>query len=137
HSADDHSSSSSAPAGHARKNAKEEPDCSSEVAVLTTPRQVTPSVVDVSSSDRLHLLSRSESALPLSSTTAYARQAHIDSVSVSRDSAYIAAVKRAYKQINLRKVDRVTPMPFSATANRTDAAQQLTRSIKRALTDIL
>ena len=59
------------------------------------------STVDVSSSDKLHILSRSEftlaqRVLPLSSTTAHARQAQIKLDCAAQDSADIVAVIRAH-----------------------------------------
>ena len=50
---------------------------------------------------------------------------------------YMAAVKRHFIIIDFRKVERVVLVPFSSAANRTDAVQQLTRNVKRALADIL
>ena len=52
-------SSSSAPDRRPKKeHAKKGPDSCSDVAALKTPRRVTPSLVQVSSSDKCHLLSR-------------------------------------------------------------------------------
>ena len=111
---------------------QDDPD-DSDVA-LKTPRRVIPPLVDVSSGDHLHSISRSEldlnRALPLSSATAHARQARVDEVNAAAESIYIAAVKRHYIAIDVRKVERVVPIPFRCAANRTDAVQQLNRSIK-------
>ena len=133
-------SSSSNPPRKQKEPPQGDPD-DSDLAALKTPRQVIPSLVDVSSGDHLHSLSRSEldlnRTLPLSSATAHARQARVDEVNAAAESIYIAAVKRHYITIDFRKVDRVFSIPFSSAANRTDTVQQLTRSIKRALADVL
>ena len=91
------SSSSSAPARRTKLE-KEEPADSDDVKELKTPRQVTPSLVDISSSDKLRVLSSSEfatdRALPLPSATAHARQEQINEINNAADNAYIRAVQR-------------------------------------------
>ena len=101
-----------------------------------------PSLLDVSSGAGLHRLSRSEPAtddraLPLSSTTVHVRQATVTDIAAEGDAAHDAAVKRAYANINAQKIERVTPMPFHAALDKTDAAHQLARSVKLAAADIL
>lgn len=95
------------------KAMKKEPDDLEDVSALKTPRRVTPSLVDVSSSDKLHLLSRSEPAtdraLPLSSATAHARQDRIDEIAAAADNACIKAVQRHCTTIDLRMVWTVSP----------------------------
>ena len=86
-----------------------------------------PSLIDVSSGGRLHQLSRSDRvsddrALPLSSTTAHARQVKVTAVTVERDTTHVAAVKRAYANTNVHKIERVTTTPFQ-TAHSTKARQ--------------
>ena len=63
------------------------------------------------------------------STTKLGRPTH--------DSSHSAAVSNAYNNIDLRKVERVHPMPFSPNVDRTDTTHQLTRSVKLALADSL
>lgn len=71
-----------------------------------------------SSINKLHLLSRIEFALAdsallfLSSTTAHARQAHIDEGDAVIDSACIEAIKHVYTTIDAHNVKRVTPPAF-------------------------
>ena len=104
--------------------------------------QVIPSLIDVSSGGRLQQLLRSapvldDSSLPLSSITAHARQATVTAVAAELDSAHIAAVKRAYANTNVHKIERVTTMPSHTVLDKTDVAHQLARSITLALSDIL
>ena len=100
-----------------------------------------PSLIDVSSGGRLHQLSRSDRvsddrALPLSSTTAHARQAAVTAVAAKRDATHIAAVKHAYTNTNVNKIKLVTTMPFHTALDKTDVAHQLARHIRIALPDI-
>ena len=86
------------------------------VEKLKTPRQVVPSLIDVSSCGRLHQLSRNEPAtddreLPLSSTTAHVRLATVVASAARCDVGHVAAVKRAYANINVQKIERVTTLP--------------------------
>ena len=101
-----------------------------------------PSLLEVSSGRRLHKLSRNElttddRALPLSSTTAHAREATVAAVAVECNAAHVAAVKRTYANVNVHKIERVPSKPFHTALDRTNAAHQLVRSIKLALADIL
>ena len=134
------SSSSSAPARKPMME-KEEPTDSEDINELKTPRKVTPSLVNMSSSDKLHSLSRSEfdagCALPLSSATAHVRQEQNNEINDAVDNAYIRAIPRHYITIDLRKVDRVVALLFSSAIARTEAMQQLIRSIRRALAEII
>ena len=43
----------------------------------------------------------------------------------AQDSAYIAAVTRAYVNMGLREVERVHSMPFSAITDKPDATSNL------------
>ena len=85
----------------------------SDVEQIKTPRQVLPSLLEVSSGGRLHKLSRSgpttdDRGLPLSSTTAHAREAKIIAVAAECNATLVAAVKRAYANVNVHKIERVT-----------------------------
>ncbi|CAN0583169.1 unnamed protein product, partial [Laminaria digitata] len=104
-------SSSGAPAGRAPPQ-KKEPDDSPHVTALKTPRQVTPSLIDVSASDQLHSISRSQlavtdRALPLSSAIAHARQEQIDAADATLLAAHEAKVFSAYAHLDIRKVELV------------------------------
>ena len=61
----------------------------------------------------------------------------MDEVNAAAESAHIAVVKRHYITFDVRKVERIVPISFISSSNRTDAVQQPSRSIKRALADIL
>ena len=63
--------------------------------------------------------------LPLSSTNADSRQAQINLDGTAQDSA------------DLRKVERVRPMPFSPNVHRTGTKHDITRSVILAPADIL
>ena len=75
--------------------------------------------------------------LPLSSTTAHACQATVATAATESDADLAAAVKSAYANINAHKIERITPKPFHAALDKTDAAKQLTRSVKLAAPHIL
>ena len=78
-----------------------------------------------------------DSALPLSSTTAHARHASVAAAASAVDAAHVARVQREYITLNLKKVGRVSAMPFPASLLPADAYQQLIRTVRSALTDIL
>ena len=61
----------------------------------------------------------------------------VTAVATERDVAHIADVKRAYANTNVHKIERITIMPFHTALDKTDAAHQLARIIKLALSDIL
>ena len=87
---------------------------------LKTARQVVLSRIDDSSGVRLHQLSHSKPVtddreLPLSPTTAHARQVRLAAVTAERDAAHVIAVKRAYANTNVHKIQRVTTLPFHRT----------------------
>ena len=127
-----------------KPRSKDDKDGDTDGAVerLETPRQVVPSLIDVSSGGRLQQLLGSatvpdDGSLPLSSTTAHARQATVTAAAAERDAAHIAVVKRACANTKVHKIERVTTMPFHTAIDKMDAAHQLARSIKLALSDIL
>ena len=91
------SRSSTAPARRPKKEDVKENPGSSDVTALKTPWRVILPLVDVSPGHQVHLRSRNECAVadravPLSSTTAHARHAQIDSDNAAQEIASIAAV---------------------------------------------
>ena len=85
-----------------------------DVAALKTSRQVTPSLIDVSSSNTFRQLSRTDVSLadrpiPCPQTTAHPRQALIDVEDAVIYNPYIATLTPAYITIDFRKVERVLP----------------------------
>ena len=102
-------------------------------------RQVTPSLVDVeSSAERLSKLSvTGDSAKHVSSTLAHARAAAIATADAAADARDDASVRRAYVMLGLKDVARISTLPFPASVSKAAGAQQLTRSVKAAMSEIL
>ena len=123
-----------------KKELKDDPGSSSEGAALKTPRRVIPSLVDVSSSDKVHLFSRRGSALADRALLVFydcARETSTNKLGrPAQDSARRAAVRNVYNNIDLRQGERVHPMPFSPNVDRTDTTHQRTRSVKLELADV-
>ena len=76
-------------------------------------------------------------ALPLSSLTAHARQTAADTASAALESTRIAKVQRAYVMLNPKKITAVASIPFSSVLQPDAAYQELIRTVKLALNDIL
>ena len=102
-------------------------------------RPVTPSLVDVASSaERLSKLSVTEDRTKsVSSTLARTRTSAIAPADDAADSRHQASVRRAYVTIDLKYVARISALPFPASLNKAAGAQQLTRSVKAAMSGIL
>ena len=107
--------------------------------MVTEKRQVTPSLVDVASSaERLSKLTVTvDRAMPVSSRLAHARTAVIAAADAAVDARHQASVRRAYVTLGLTAVARISTLPFPASVNKGAGAQQLTRSIKAAMMEIL
>ena len=73
----------------------------------------------------------------MSSRFAYARTAAIAIADAAADARHEASVRRAYVTLGLKEVARIATLPFPASVNKAAAAQQLTRSVKAAMTEIL
>ena len=107
--------------------------------MVTGQRKVTPSLVDVASSaERLSKLSVTcDCAKPESSTLAHARTAAIASTEAAADTRHEPSVCRAYVTLGLKDIARISALPFPVSVNKAAGAQQLTRSVKAALSEIL
>ena len=71
--------------------------------------------------------------MPVSSRLTHARTAAI----AAADARHEASVRRAYVTLGLKEVARIATLPFPASVNKAAGAQQLTRSVKAAMTEIL
>ena len=99
---------------------------------------MTSSLVDVASSaERLSKLSVTEErAKPVSSTLPHARASAIATADATA-ARHEASVRRADVTIGLKDVARISALPFPASVNKAAGAQQLTRSVKAAMLEIL
>ena len=71
--------------------------------------------------------------MPVSSRLTHARTAAI----AAADARHEASVRRAYVTLGLKEVARIATLPFAASVNKAAGEQQLTRSVKAAMTEIL
>ena len=107
--------------------------------MVTRKRQATLSLVDVvSSAERLsNLTVTGDHALPMSSRLAHARTAAIATADAAADARHEASVRRAYLTLGLKEVARIATLPFPASVNKAAGSQQLTRSVKAAMAEML
>ena len=100
---------------------------------------MTPSLVDgTSSAERLSKRSvTGERTKLVSSTLAHARTAAIATADATADARHETSVRRAYVTLGLKDVARIVTLLFAASANKAAGAQQLTRSVKAAMMEIL
>ena len=78
--------------------------------------------------------------MPVPSRLAHARTAAIAAADAAADARHEASVRRAYVTLGLKEVPlvaRIATLPFPASVNKAAGAQQLTRSDKAAMTEIL
>ena len=68
---------------------------------------------------------------------ARARTSAIATADAAAEAKHVASVRRAYATIGQKDVARVSALPFSASLKKADGAQQLTQSVKSAMSDIL
>ena len=101
-----------------------------EVTVVAGRRQVTPSLVDIASSaDRLSKLTVSgDHTKPVSSDLARERTAELATAAALAKSTLDDSVRRAYVKLSHKDVSRISVLPFPASLNKSDGAQQLTRT---------
>ena len=91
-----------------------------------------------SSAERLSKLSVTvDYAKPVSSTLAHDPTADIATADAAADSRHDASVRRAYVTLGLKDIARIPTLLFPASINKAAGAQQLTRSVKVALSEIL
>ena len=109
------------------------------MTVVTGKRQVTPSLVEVASSDvRLIKLSvTGNRAKPVSSILSHDRTAAIATTDAAADARHKASVRGAYVALGLKDVARIATLPFPASITMAAGVQQLTRSVKAAMSEIL
>ena len=102
-------------------------------------RQVTPSLVDIASSaEQLSKLTVSgDRTKPVSSDLARERTAELATAAALAKSTLDDSVRRAYVKLSHQDVSRISVLAFPASLNKFDGTQQLTRSVRSALTDIL
>ena len=107
--------------------------------MVTGKRQATPSLLNVASSaERLSKLTVSgDRAMLVSSRLAHARTAAIAAADAAADARHETSVRPAYVTLGLKEVASIATLPFPASANNAAGAQQLTRSVKAAMTEIL
>ena len=102
-------------------------------------RRVTPFLVDIASSaDRLSKLTVSgDRTKPVSSDLVRERTAELATAAALDKSTLDDSVRRAYVKLSYKDVSRISVLPFTASLNKSDGTQQLTRSVRSAMTDIL
>ena len=76
-------------------------------------------------------------ARPVSSRLSHACTAAIATADAAADASRETSVRRANVTIGLKAVARIATLPFPASVNKAAGAQQLTRSIKAAMMEIL
>ena len=110
-----------------------------EVTGVAGNRQVTPSLVDIdSSTERLSKLTVSgDRTKPVSSDLARPRTSAIVTATATAKATLDDPVKRAYVKLRNKDVARISVLPFRTSLNKSDGAQQLTRSVGSARSDIL
>ena len=110
-----------------------------EVTVVAGKRQVSPSLVDIASSvERLAKLTVSgDRTKPFSLGLARERTAELATAAALSKSTLDDLVRRAYVKLSHKDVPRISVLPFPVSLNKSDGTQQLTRSVRSAMTDIL
>ena len=76
-------------------------------------------------------------AYPVSSNLARVRASELAAAEAAADAAHAAKTDRAYNIIQLKDRPRIASLPFPSSVDPSEAAQQLTRSVKASLSDIL
>ena len=102
-------------------------------------RQVTPFLVDIASSaEQLSKVTvSSDHNKPIYSDLARARTAEIATAAATAKATLDDSVRRAYVKLSYKDVSRISVLPFPASLNKSDGPQQVTRSVRSAMTDIL
>ena len=75
--------------------------------------------------------------MPVASRLAHVRTAAIAAADAAADARHETSVRRAYVTLGLKEVARIATLPFPASVNKAAGAQQLTRSVKAAMTEML
>ena len=107
--------------------------------MLAGKKPVTPSLVDISSSaERLSKLTVSgDRTKPVSLDSARERTAELATAAALAKSTLDDSVRRAYVKLSYKDVSRISVLLLPASLNKFDGTQQLTRSVRSAMTDIL
>lgn len=102
-------------------------------------RQVVPSFVDLASSAELRsrLTMPGDRAKPVSSSVPHARTPAIDDIAAAAAARHTSTVRRAYVTFDLKDIARILTLPFPSSIYPSEAAHQLTRSVKLSLSDII
>ena len=110
-----------------------------EVTVIAGNRRVTPSLVDVASSaERLSKLTvLGDRTHPVSLDLARSRTSAIATAATSAKATLDDSVKRVYVKLPYKGVAHISVPPFPTSLNKSDGAQQLTRSVRSSMFDIL
>ena len=110
-----------------------------EETVVAVKRQVTPSLRDIASSaEQLRKLTVSgDRTNPFSSDLAHERTAELAAAAALAKSTLDDSVWRAYVKHSYKDVSRLSVLPFPVSLHKSDGTQQLTRSVRSAMTDIL
>ena len=75
--------------------------------------------------------------MPVSSRLPHTRTDAITAADVAADARHEVSVRRAYVTVGSKEVARIVTLPFPASINKVAGAQQLTRSVEGAMTEIL
>ena len=74
---------------------------------------------------------------PVSSGLARERTTELATAAALAKSTIDYSARRAYVKLSYTDVSRISVLPFPASLNKSDGTQQLTRSVRSAMTDIL
>ena len=101
-------------------------------------KQVTLSLMDiVFSAERLSKLTVSgDHTKPISLDLARARTAEIATAVATAEATLDDSVRRAYVKLSYKDVSSISVLPFPAFLNKSDGTQQLTRSVRSAMSDM-
>ena len=107
--------------------------------MVTGKGQESPALMDAASSaERLSKRSvTGDRAKPVSSRLAHAGTAAIATTDAAADARREASVRRAYVTLGLKDVARIATLLFPASVNKAAGSQQLTRSVKAAMAEML
>ena len=104
----------------------------------SSKRQVARSLAEFASSAALlgRLTMSDDRSMPVSCNHAHARTTAIDSAAAAVKK-HTADVQQAYKHLGLKDISRISVLPLLSSINPSDAAQQLTRSVRASTSDHL
>ena len=99
---------------------------------------MTPSLVGVTpSTERLSKMTVTEDRVKLvSSDFARAHTSAINTAHAAAEANHVTSVRHPYVTVSHKDVSGISVLPFPASRNKADGVQQLTRSVKSAMSDI-